>query len=183
MRKKAALASVLIIGEISQKGYIMTLSQPRNYLISNVTLNWARLDTPMTSPFGGPANWELQISTTDKAVADEMSANHLNVKEKDGVFTVSLRRKSVKADGSPMDPVRVVDANKAPVEGSERRRIGNGSVGNVIVWQAPYNSPRGSGVSNSLTAVQVTKLEEYAGSTGVDFDVVSTDDSSEAPLF
>ena len=88
------------------------LTSPRNFLISNVELNWARLDQPV-SPFGA-AQWELQIATTDKAVADDLKANHMNVKERDGKFVVALKRKAVKADGSPMDPVRVVDANKAP---------------------------------------------------------------------
>ena len=67
-------------------------------------------DRPV-SPFGA-AQWELQIATSDKAVADDLKANHMNVKERDGKFVVALKRKAVKADGSPMDPVRVVDANK-----------------------------------------------------------------------
>ena len=161
------------------------ISQPRNYLVSNVELNWARLDTPSENPFGGPASWELQIATTDKAVADDLKANHLPVKEKDGKFVVSLRRKSVKADGSAMDPVRVVDAQKNPIQGSDRRKIGNGSTGNVIIWQAPYNAPGRSGISNSLTAVQVVDLQEFSGGdAGVDFDVVSSEESStDAPMF
>ena len=38
------------------------LTSPRNFLVSNVELNWARLDQPV-SPFGA-AQWELQIATT-----------------------------------------------------------------------------------------------------------------------
>ena len=49
------------------------LTSPRNYMVSNVELNWARLDQPV-SPFGA-AQWELQIATTDKAVADDLKAN------------------------------------------------------------------------------------------------------------
>ena len=160
------------------------LSQPRNYLISDVELNWARLDTPAQNPFGGDPAWELQIATTDKAKAEEMSANHLNVKEKDGKFVASLRRKAVTKDGSPMDPVRVVDSSKQPMDGTSRRKIGNGSVGNVIVWQAPYDFSGRKGVTNSLTAVQVVKLEEYAGGSSVDFDIVGDETpASDAPLF
>ena len=99
---------------------------------------------------------------------------HMNVKERGGKFVVALKRKAVKADGSPMDPVRVVDANKAPI--MDRRSIGNGSIGNVIVWQAPYEVQGRKGISNSLTAVQVTTLEVYSGgSNNVDFDVVGED--------
>ena len=156
----------------------MTLTAPRNFLISNVDLNWARLDQPV-SPFG-TAQWELQIATTDKAVAADLKANHMNVKEKDGQFVVSLKRKAVKADGSPMDPVRLVDATKMPME--NRRSIGNGSKGNVIVWQAPFDVAGRSGISNSLTAVQVTELVEYTGgSSSVDFDIVGGEAPSEAP--
>ena len=63
------------------------LTQPRNYKIMGVELNWARLDQPV-NPFGTP-QWELQVATTDANVAKELSDNHLNVKEKDGKFVVS----------------------------------------------------------------------------------------------
>ena len=141
---------------------------PRNYLIENVELNWARLANPV-SPFGTP-QWELQIATTDPVLAGQMGENNLNVKEKDGKYTVSLKRKAVKADGTEMVPVRLVDAQKNPIE--NRGSIGNGSKGNVIIWQAEYEAMGKSGVSNSLTAVQVTELVEYAPTGGVDFSVV-----------
>ena len=58
----------------------------------------------------------------------------------------------------------------------DRQSIGNGSVGNVIVWQAPYEVQGRKGISNSLTAVQITTLEVYSGgSAAVDFDVVGED--------
>ena len=121
------------------------------------------------SPLGTP-QWELQIATTDPVLAGQMGENNLNVKEKDGKYTVSLKRKAVKADGTEMVPVRLVDAQKNPIE--NRGSIGNGSKGNVIVWQAEYEAMGKSGVSNSLTAVQVTELVEYAPTGGVDFSVV-----------
>ena len=156
------------------------MDKPRNYLIQDVELNWARLDTPQDNPFGGPAAWEVQVSTSDKAKADEMKASGLNVKEKDGQFVANLRRKSVRASGEPMDPVRVVDAQKQPMDSAARRSIGNGSKGNVIVWQAPYENMGRKGISNSLTAVQVTELVEYSGGGSVDFDVVGDASSGEA---
>ena len=158
------------------------MDQPRNFRINNVELNWARLDQPV-NPFGTP-QWELQIATQDQAVAEDLRANHFNVKERDGKFTVSLKRKAMKADGSAMDPVRVVDANLTAVE--NRRSIGNGSVGNVIVWQYPYEAMGRKGIACSLTAVQITKLEEYTGGSSVEFDAIESEApaaSSEAPLF
>ena len=157
------------------------MDKPRNLLISDVTLNWARLDTPV-SPFGTP-QWELQIATTDKAKADQMRLDHLNVKEKDGEFTVSLKRKATRADGQAMDQVRLVDADKTPM--TNRSSIGNGSTGNVIVWQAPYNQAGRSGIASSLTAVQVTDLVVYTGGSSVDFDIVegATPATTEADIF
>ena len=142
------------------------MDQPRNLLISNVTLNWVRVDTP-TNPFGVDI-YEAQIETDDSAVAAQWSADHLNVKERDGKFVVSLKRNAKKKDGSDNGKVRVVGADKMPLTKS----IGNGSKGNVIVWQYPYSNAGRSGISGSLTAIQVTELVEYQ-SGGVDFDVVA----------
>ena len=157
------------------------LTQPKNMIILDVELNWARLDTPAANPFGGEPNWELQIATTDAAKAADWKANDLNVKESDGKFTVSLRRKSVTKDGSPMEPVRVVDAQKLPIAAADRRKIGNESRGNVIVWLAPYEYAGRKGVTSSLTAVQVTELQEYSGGgDSMDFDVVGEAPSADA---
>ena len=44
------------------------------------------------------------------------------------------------------------------------------------MWQAPYEVQGRKGISNSLTAVQVTTLEVYSGgSNSVDFDVIGED--------
>lgn len=153
------------------------MDKPRNFKIENVELNWAKLVNPV-SPFGTP-QWELQIATSDKAKAAELKANHLNVKEKDGKFIVALKRKAKKADGSDMVPPRVVGADALPFENPSR--IGNGSTGNVIVWQAPYDTMGRSGVSNSLTAVQVTNLVEYTAGGSAGFDaIIDEGDSTES---
>ena len=116
------------------------------------------------SPFGSP-QFELQVATTDKAKADEMAANNLKVKEIDGKFVVSLKRKAVKADGSDNGAPRVVGKDaKAPL--ADASKIGNGSKGNVIVFQYEYNAAGRTGIASSLTAVQVTDLVEYTGSAG-----------------
>ena len=86
------------------------LDKSRNYMIKNVELNWAKLNKPV-NPFG-TEQWELQIATKDKKVAKELSQNHLNVKEKDGIYTVSLKRKAIKSDGATNQPPRVVDGNR-----------------------------------------------------------------------
>ena len=157
------------------------MDAPRNYMIADAELNWARLDTPV-NPFG-TEQYELQVATTDAAKAAEWKANHLNVKEKEGVFTASLKRKAKKADGSDNGKVRVVDAAKAPIENV--RSLGNGSRGNVIVFQYPYEAMGRKGIASSLTAVQVTDFVEYVATGGVDFDVVAEAPAAAAdqPMF
>ena len=157
--------------------------EPRNYRIDNVELNWAKLVTPV-SPFG-QAQYELQIATTDKTVADEWKANHLNVKEPkgdDGKFTVSLKRKAMKADGSDNGAPRVVGMDAQPIDAS---KLGNGSTGNVIIYQMYYKNSGREVISNSLTAIQVTDFQEYTGSADFEPIVMNGDASgsveAEAP--
>ena len=153
--------------------------EKRNYKIEGVELNWAKLDKPV-SPFG-TLQWELQIATTDAAKAEELKANFFNVKEKDGKFIVSLKRKAVKSDGSNNTPVRVVDSKLNEINGST---IGNGSVGNVIVFQYPYETAGRSGIASSLSGVQVTSLMEYTPGTGGFTAIEASDEPvEEAPVF
>ena len=119
-----------------------------NILINNVELNWAKLATPVTNQFGG-SNYELQI-VADADRKDEL-AKVGTVKElEDGRIAVNLKRKAMKRDGTPMDPVRVVDAQRNAMEA---RGIGNGSKGNVIVWAYDYTFGGQEGTAYSLTAV------------------------------
>ena len=151
--------------------------EARNYRIDNVELNWAKLAKPV-NPFG-TEQWELQIATTDKAVADNWAANHLTVKQDKmdaSKFTVSLKRKAVKADGSANGPVRVVDAQAQPF--ADVSTIGNGSIGNVVIYQYPYETAGRSGIAGSLTAVQIIKLKEYSGA--VMFEPVAVDTPAES---
>ena len=156
------------------------MDKPRNFMITDVTINYPRLDTAI-NPFGTDI-YEVQIETTDPKKAEELKANHFNVKEKDGKFTVSLKRNAKKRDGSDNGKVRVVDAQKMPMENT--RNIGNGSKANVIVWQYPYDQMGRKGVSGSLTAIQITDLVEYnGGEAAVDFDIAAPAASDNSDLF
>ena len=155
----------------------MQVFEPRNYRIDNVELNWAKLAKPV-NPFG-TEQWELQIATTDKAQADEWSNNHFAVKQDKmdpNKFTVSLKRKAVKADGSANGPVRVVNAQAQPF--ADVSTIGNGSIGNVVIYQYPYETAGRSGIAGSLTAVQIIELKEYSGA--VMFEPVAVDTPAES---
>ncbi len=104
--------------------------------------------------------WEIQIRTCDRAEKKVWEDMGLPVKaivpdEGEPYFRVNLKKKSIKEDGSPGSPVNVVDGNLQPLDG---RTIGNGSRGNVRVFQYPFTREDGSkGVASVLMGVQVTK--------------------------
>ena len=154
------------------------IEAPRNYVIRNAELNWARLDKPV-SPFGTP-QYEMQVATTNKDVADEWAANYLNVKEKEGVYSVGLKRKAFKQDGKDNGKPKVVTADLAPLP--EGVMIGNGSVGNVKVYQYPYDVAGRKGTGCSLTAIQITNLIEYAGGSSDDFVAIESETPAASPV-
>lgn len=149
---------------------------PRNYIINDVFLNWMKLNPKQTvNPFGTP-QWEGQLATDDDAKAAELIANHVPMKHgptfaEDNMWIGSVKRKEFKANGENNGPVRVVDSTKQPLDGTT---IGNGSKGNVIVFQYPYDTAGRKGIANSLTAIQVTDLVEYTGSNSIDFEVLAS---------
>jgi len=149
---------------------------PRNFILKDVFLNWAKLNPKSpVNPFG-TEQWEAQVATNDDAKAAELVANHVPMKHgptfaEDNMWIGSLKRKVLKANGENNGPVRVVDSAKQPLDGST---IGNGSTGNVIVFQYPYDTAGRKGIANSLTAIQVTDLIEYTGSNSIDFEVLAS---------
>lgn len=156
---------------------------PRNVTINDVELNWARIAKPVTNTYG-VSQFELQIVAKDKAHADSITAETgLSFKEKDGKFTLNLKRKAMKKDGTENTPVRVVKADATPMTSEEAMKIGNGSRGNVIVWQYEYTFGGSKGIGNSLTAVQVVDMVEYvSASAGADFAPVAATKPADAPF-
>jgi len=151
------------------------LTEPRNYRIDDVELNWAKLNKPV-NPFG-TEQWEVQIATKDEKVAKGWKDNYLNVKEgtgdNKGTWSVQLKRKVKKADGSENGKVRVVGRDAKPIEANN---LGNGSKGNVILYQYPYDAMGRKGIATSLTAVQVSNFIEYIPTS--DFSPMDEDDSN-----
>jgi hypothetical protein len=144
-----------------------------NEIIRDVQIYWAKLDKAV-SPFGVDL-YEMTIQAPKKR--EKELAQFGKVKEgfDAGTIKVALKKKAFKADGTEAAKVRVVDANKQPLDS---KLIGNGSVGNVMVMQRPYEIklPNGkvskSGITTTLTAVQVTNLVKYERKSDnfVDFD-------------
>lgn len=108
--------------------------------------------------------WEVQIRTTSKEKKKEWQALNLNVKDvvpEDGppYFRANLRKKSIKVDGEAASSVNLVDGKLRPVDPNT---IGNGSIGNVRIFQYEYQKPDGSvGIVSVLMGVQLTKHVLY----------------------
>lgn len=105
--------------------------------------------------------WEVQIRTTSKETRKEWEALKLPVKAivpDDGpaYFRVNIKKKSVKADGTPATPVTVVNGK---LEEIDPNTIGNGSIGNVRIFQYDYRD--GKGVASILMGIQLTKHLVY----------------------
>ena len=145
------------------------MEKARNFKLENVTLNWCRLNTPV-NPFG-TEQYEAQV-VVSKEQAATLAKEHFNVKEKDGVFSISLKRKAKKADGSDNGKVRVVDSNLQPITDM----IGNGSKGNVIVFQYPYTYAGRTGIGNSLTAIQVTDMIKFESDPAAEFNAIGSEE-------
>jgi len=157
-----------------------------NVIIKDVELHWAKLDKPV-DPFG-TLQYELQIQAPKKREKEFSQFGKVKVVE-GGKISVNLKKKAFKKDGTESAKVRVVDAGKKELD---PKLIGNGSIGNVMVYCSPYEIklPNGkvskSGISTMLIAVQVTDLVRYERKSEnfVDFDVegasVDTDQSEEA---
>lgn len=153
------------------------MEAPKNVLIENVEFMYPRLASPIENPFSKKMQYEMLIVVPESRKA-ELEANHLSpkpVKDRDGFVGVSVRRNAVKANGEDNGKVRVVDADKQPIEAVSS--IGNGSSGNVILFQYPWENMGRKGISSSLTAVQVVDLKVYEASDSVDFDIIGGSDA------
>jgi hypothetical protein len=156
-------------------------TQLTNTVIKNLTFFWVKLNPtkPVDNYNGDGTEWTLQarFPKSREAEIEALNLGKVNpVKDDATMCQLNLRKKATKADGTPAKPVEVVDAFKMSMDPTI---IGNGSEGNVIVMQRPYeikNPKTGkvtkSGVSTTLTKVQVTKLVKFEGSNKsfVDFD-------------
>jgi len=167
-------------------------------LINNATIFFAKLipEAPSAAFNADNPTWEVQIRTRDKAQAKQWKDMNLRVQTKDddeGIFyAANLKKKSKKRDGTDMQPVNVVAGDLSPID---PRKIGNGSVANLSVYQYQYNVNGSEGIASMLMGVQITELNEYtpkpksggftltnfkvnrvADNQEVDADMVSNDD-------
>lgn len=151
-------------------------------ILKNVSLWFPKLDPKRPNKRFTPDNptWDLQIRTENKEVKKEWEAMGLSVKavvpdEGNPYFRVNLKKKTIKADGTLAGPVEVFDGAKNPINPNT---IGNGSVGNVRVFQYEYPKADGTkGLAPVLMAVQVTRhlLFEMKINPEEEFDETETE--------
>lgn len=149
-------------------------------ILKNCELWFAKLDPKRPNRKFHPENptWELQLRTSNKDTKKEWEALGLNVKaivpdEGAPYFRVNLSKKSLNKEGEPAKPVNVVDAKLKPIDPST---IGNGSIGNVRIYQYEYTKKAGGqGIVSTVMAVQVTKHIVYTPKPTEDFDELDVD--------
>lgn len=145
-------------------------------IIRDVVLNYVKVDPENpTDPFG-TLQWEAQIVVSaDRASELEAYGTIKPLKDDPSRVSINLKRKAVKKDGEANDPVQLVDGKKQRID--PKIKIGNGSVGNVKVYQREYDVAGRQGISTIMTAIQITNLIEYTGSVDFDIDDSEADDS------
>jgi hypothetical protein len=138
-------------------------------ILQQCELWWARLEPskPNTKFDAINPKWELQIRTTNKAVKKLWEELSLKVKavipeDDDSVpyYSTTLRRPTLKRTGEKMRPVEVVDGAGLPLDPGT---IGNGSIGNVRIFQYEALNPKTQSmmIGTQLTGVQITRLVKY----------------------
>jgi len=150
------------------------INEKRTVIIRDVELYWANLNPESPKAPFGTMQWDVQIRTRDKAAAKEMQEKYYITMKKEedeqgDYWKANLKRKAIKNDGGKNTPPDVVDGNKQAINGNT---IGNGSKGNVMLFQYPYDVAGRKGVASMLSKVQVVDLKLYQPDSGTDFEVV-----------
>lgn len=156
-------------------------NEARNVVIKDLQLYWAKLDKPV-EPFG-TLQWEISVRFPKKRVKEMEQYGKVKATDEAGIFSVNLKKKAEKKDGSPAMKVKLVDRKGEAVDPTI---LGNGSTGNVKVMLRDYQikGPNGrvtkEGTQVMLIAVQVTDLVRYEPkNVGDDFDYEEDDSDTE----
>ena len=142
-------------------------------ILRDLTLNYAKVYKSEVNPFGKD-QFDIQLEFGKERV-EEMSAFGKVRPLPNGNFALNVARPAKNNKGQK-NKIRVVDSEKNDMTDG----IGNGSVGNVMVYSYDWNVAGKSGRKTILIAVQVTNLVEYNPDTAVDFDLIVSEGTSEA---
>lgn len=127
--------------------------------------------------------WEVELRTTDKAVAAKWRKEYRGGKlvkavreDKDDdespikFYRWKLRRNAFKANGDASNPIEVVRGDTG--EPMDPRIIGNGSVADVRVYQRDYDTEAGPAVAHYLMGLSLRKLVKYTPKPKEEFETV-----------
>ena len=149
------------------------INEKRTVILKDVELHWAKLDKPVDPFKTGERLWEVQIRTADEVIAKQWAKEYyINAKKDDeGFWKANVKRKELNGKGETNKAPDVLGRSNQPISASN---IGNGSIGDLKLFQYPYDVAGRKGVASMLSAVRITDLKEYAPTSDVDFDVIDT---------
>jgi len=113
---------------------------------------------------------DLNLNVNKSVVLDDVDEP---IPEK-SFWKVAIKRKSTNYTGEENDPVEVVNNKRKAVDPTS---IGNGSIGNLKLFQYDYDyrSTGGTaGIASQLMGIQLRKHIVYTGADGEDFDEEDT---------
>ena len=160
-------------------------------ILKNCEIWWLKADPKNPDrTFEKTGMWTVQLRTTDPEQRKEWHEAGLKPKlqihregEEEGMplltpegkkqWRVNLQKKCIKKNGEPAELVKVVNGK---LEDIDPRTVGNGSIGNVRVYQYDSTTKEGEKVS-ILMAIQITKhvmYEPRGDSESFDFEETET---------
>jgi len=160
-------------------------------LIKNAELWFARVvpNRPNKKFNRENPTWEVQIRTYDSKQKKEWEAQGLSLKavvpDDDGkpYWKTTLKKKIYKKDGEDSSPVEVKNGN---LTDADPNIIGNGSVGDVRIYQYEYSKDTGGkGIASILQGIKLKKLVKYTPKAhdddfeAEDMEVVEEDDAED----
>jgi hypothetical protein len=134
--------------------------------------------------------WTVQCRTDNPAQKEEWVAAGLAVKlmvhnkgEQEGEpmlnernkkqWRINLQKKSKKKDGSPSDPVKVVNGS---LEDIDPNSVGNGSIANLRIYQYPSKKEgEEDKMIAMLMSVQIVKHKVYKAKPREEFEMTETE--------
>lgn len=117
--------------------------------------------------------WSLDVYVDDKTAA-KLKDEGLNLKDKGNGQYITFKRKELKANGEPNQPIRVVDAQGNAW--NPKTKIGNDSVVNV---NFAINEFKPKQFAANILSLQVWDLVEYEGGEFPTKDAVTGEDWAE----
>lgn len=147
-------------------------------VIKNAELWFLKLDPKRPSTAFNKVQWEVQIRTKDKEVNKQWREMKLATKliedEKTGetYYRVNLHKKANKEGDSYVGPVEVVDGKLKPLNPNT---VGNGSIGNIVIFQSEYVFEGKAGIRSTPMRIQVTLHKVYVPKKREEFEETETE--------